>query len=253
MTAKLFLRYPLCSPTGLLLLLASLGCASHRERRDAPIPVRTPDSRDRKPVEAFASQGLYVGFQAGALDIYGDFEGDTTLVDDPMMPTNFVLIPELDAASVFGISVAYRWERYEIALVLGTSEHDGSFQGVSGFDTEFLHVDLLFKQYWWIDKALQPYVMAGLGVSEATIDDGASNSMVIGDAMLEDGVALDFGAGLALYAGPWVSVYGQALWRFSSFGTADGIGEELPISDNLDSDSLELTVGASLRILRGHD
>ena len=77
--------------------------------------------------------------------------------------------------------------------------------------------------------------------------------MLTEDAMLEDGVSLDVGAGLALYAGPWASVYGQALWRISSFGTADGIGGELPISDNLDSDSLELTVGASFRILRGHD
>jgi hypothetical protein len=253
MTAKPLPRPRSPSRAGLLLLLASLGCASHRARGERPDPALSVPAQDREPEKAFAREGLYVGFQTGALDIYGDFDGDTSLVDDPMMPTSFVLIPDLDAGAVYGISVAYRWKRYEIAVVVGGSEHDGTFQGASGFDTEIRHFDLLFKQYWWIGKPIQPYVVAGLGVSEATIDNGATDQMVTADAMLEDGVSLDFGAGLALYAGPWASVYGQALWRFSSFETADGIGGELPISEHLDSDSLELTVGVSLRILRGHD
>jgi hypothetical protein len=232
----------------LLALFASLGCSSHRARRERP----TLPPVEREPVKAFPREGLYVGFQAGALEIFGDFDGETSLVDDPMTPTNFVLIPDLDAGATYGISLAYRWKRFEVEVLFGASEHDGTFLGASGYDTEIRYFDLLFKQYWWIDKAIQPYLLAGLGVSEATIDNGATDTVITEDAELEDGVALDLGVGLALYLGPWASVFGQAMWRFSSFGTADGLGSPLPISDNLDSDSLELTVGANFRVLGGH-
>jgi hypothetical protein len=227
-------------------LLASLagvaGCAAHRARA----------SGAETPVHGFAREGLYVGFQVGAFENYGDFDGKTSLADDPMTPTTFVRIPKLDTGGSYAITVAYRWKRYEIELLYGRSQHDGTFLGTPDFDTDFTYLDLLFKQYWWIDQALQPYALAGFGVSEATIENGATDLTIIEDAMLEDGINLDFGAGLALYLGPWASVYGQALYRFSSLGSANGIGPKLPISGDLDNDSLELSVGANFRLLAGH-
>ncbi len=239
------------------LLLGSAGCATTPVFRGASEPTGEPwvQEASRSPRDeekAFAREGLYLGFQLGASDLFGDYDGDTALVDDPMTPTNFVFIPELDAGPVYGVSLAYRWKRHEIALLWEGSEHDGTFLGAPGFDTDFQYIDLVFKQYWWIDKPMQPYLFAGFGVSSARIDNGASDLVVTEDALLEDGVAFDFGGGIALYAGPWFSLFGQALWRFSSFESVNGIGPKLPIAGDIDSDNLELTVGANFRILRPH-
>ncbi len=242
-----------------LTLLLVVGCAAP-QRGEEPwqsvgaLPAAYAYEPPRRAEDdAFASEGLYVGGILGAVEVYGDFEGDTVLVDDPMTPTTFVFIPELDAGGLYGLQVAYRWRRYEILVNWSMSQHDGSFQGVE-HDTDFLFVDLLFKQYWFLESPLQPYIMAGFGVSEAKIDDGASDLVTLTeDATLEDGISIDVGAGLALYPSPWFSVFGQGMWRFSKFERADGIGGEFSIEGDLQSDSLELSVGANVRLLRPRD
>ena len=200
--------------------------------------------------ELWQAQGLYIGGEILTTQPLGDFDDGGGL----QAPAgDVIIVPELDTGAGVGAYVSYRWRMNEVVLSGSVSEHDGESDLLPGdFDTELYNLDLNWRRYFWEESPLQPYGLFGVGMSWAEIENGAQDpggSGQIEDAELDDGININVGAGAALYTLPWVSFYGQALYRFQVYKTADGISPEMSIDGDVDGDSFTLSVGAALRVL----
>jgi hypothetical protein len=222
----------------------------------AGAPLDIDDERMRVPredeakEELWPAQGLYIGGEILTTQPLGDFDDGGGL----QAPAgDVVIVPELDVGAGVGAYVSYRWRMNELVLQGSVSEHDGESSLVAGdFDTKLYNLDLNWRHYFWEESPLQPYGLLGVGMSWADIEDGAldpGGSVPPEDAELDEGININVGAGAALYTLPWVTFYGQALYRFTVYKTADGISPEMSIvGGDVDGDSFTLSAGAALRL-----
>jgi len=189
--------------------------------------------------------GLYVGVFGAYEDVIGsDFGDDNVLVGD----TDIVIIPDVDADAGFGAMISYRWRRWEFYTSYAMFEHDSDFAGTDhDYDVNWL--DFNFRYYYWVNTAIQPFLMAGAGLSSAEIENGTTDGIITDDAEFEDGISLNLGGGLAFFPIPWVYVYGQAQYRFAKYKASDGIDGKL--NSNIDADTWEVSAGAMIRLLPG--
>jgi len=199
--------------------------------------------------KSWQAQGLYVGAKASYSQILGDLDGDTAIVDSVSMPTEFVFLPDLDAAAGGGIEIANRWTVWEVALGYQVVEYDGSF-GPATMDTEVTYIDLNFRRYFWVETPLQPFLLLGIGSSDAVIENGAADGMGVYDGKLDSGVNYNVGGGAAFFPLPWVSVWGQFLWRFGRYDQVEAPFDSSLVERSVDSDGWEMSGGVSFRVLR---
>lgn len=208
--------------------------------------MRVPRSKEQE--ELWPAQGLYIGGEIITTQPLGDFDEGVGL----QAPAGDVLIvPELDVGAGIGAYVSYRWRMDEWVLQASISEHDGESSLAAGdFDTRLLNLDLNWRHYFMEKSPLQPYGLLGVGMSRAEIENGARDLAMtqIEDAELKEGININVGAGAALYTLPWVVFYGQALYRFNVYKTADGISPEMSIMGDVDGDTFSLSVGAAFRL-----
>lgn len=221
----------------------------------ASAPLDIDDDKMRVPREEetedlWPAQGLYIGGEIITTQPLGDFEDGVGL----QAPAGDVLIvPELDVGAGIGAYISYRWRMNELVLQGSVSEHDGESSLVAGdLDTTLYNLDLNWRHYFLEHSPLQPYALVGVGMSWADIENGARDQTltVIEDAELDEGININVGAGAALYTLPWVVFYGQALYRFNVYKTADGISSEMPIIGDVDGDTFSLSAGAAFRLAR---
>jgi hypothetical protein len=208
--------------------------------------MRVP--RSEKDEEVWQAQGLYLGGEIITCQPLGDFDGDVGLVSPN---TDILLVPDLDVGPGLGIYLSYRWRMNELVLEGSVSEHDGDFSNPSrDLDTRLLNLDLNWRHYFWEHSPMQPYALLGFGMSRADIDDGATDATLtqVEDAELKDGININVGAGVAIYTLPWVMFYGQAMYRFNRYKSAEGISSEMPINGDIDGDTFNLSVGAAFRL-----
>ncbi|MAB81124.1 MAG: hypothetical protein CMJ89_17395 [Planctomycetes bacterium] len=213
------------------------------------------DVRDLRPrddgAEAWPAQGLWVGAYLNKTGVEDDdFDGDLVLQG----ATDAIVIPDLQNAQSVGFSISYRWKSWEAVLQYDRIDHNGHVSGSAlSHATEIQNLDLLMRRYCWVETPVQPYAVAGVGWSRADIKNGATDSALtfaqVGEAQLKNGVNVDIGAGVAFYPLPWLSVYGQAMYRFVTFGDAVGLsGVSL---GEVNADNWTIAAGASIRLLPG--
>lgn len=204
--------------------------------------------RNEEAEELWPAQGLYIGGEIITTQPLGDFDDGVGL----QAPAGDILIvPELDVGAGIGAYVSYRWRMDEVVLQGSVSEHDGESSLVAGdLDTQLFNLDLNWRHYFLEQSPLQPYALLGVGMSWADIENGARDQAmtVIEDAELDEGININVGAGAALYTLPWVVFYGQALYRFNVYKTADGISPEMSINGDVDGDTFSLSAGAAFRL-----
>ena len=200
----------------------------------------------------FAAEGLYVHFKTSVSDVMGDLDGTTAIVDDPdpTMTNQLLFLPDIEATEGFGLEASYRWIFWELAFGYSHYDYDADFSGVR-MDVRMEYLDLNFKRYFLVRSPLQPYLVGGIGWSEADIDN-ASVQLVplrVKRGKLREGVNYNLGAGAALYVGPWISVYAQAMYRFGEFeAVTGGFGKSLTDGE-IDSDAWEIATGVAFRIV----
>ncbi len=244
----------------LALVTTSSGCSLFSSRRAGPDRDRPrgdddwamlPGSRvDDTP--SYAAPGLYVGGKLAVGQLLGDFDGDLAIVDDQMAPTEFNFVPDVDASPGVGIEISNRWRYWELGLGYTLMEYDGEFLG-GDMDMDAQHLDLTVRRYYWIDQALQPYLLGGFGMSQAQVENGALDPLGVSEGELKSGINYNFGIGVALYTTPWVSWWGQAMWRFGRYEEVEArFGTRLP-EKWIDSDGWELSAGVSFRVLAPRD
>jgi hypothetical protein len=246
---------PAWSPSSVELVAAAAPRDDQLEGPRPPVqddePMRVPNQEELP--DLWPAQGLYIG---GAV-ITADFLGDLDNGDDGLLgPTDVVYIPDLDVGAGGGIYLSYRWRMNELLVQYSLTEHDGDHDLTTlDHDSTVKTFDLIWRHYFWEESPLQPYGILGLGRSQIEVDNGTSDQLQtpgsFEEGSLEDGINVNVGAGIALYTLPWVSVWGQAMYRFNRFKTSDGIDGEFPNTPDIDGDSYELSFGASLRLLPG--
>ncbi|HEX6883458.1 MAG TPA: hypothetical protein VF530_08765 [Planctomycetota bacterium] len=217
----------------------------HEERT----PIRIPNQDEQE--ELWPAQGLYIGAAVITAEYFGDLDdGDDGLLG----PNDVVYLPELDVGAGGGLYLSYRWRMNELIVQYSQTEHDGE-SSLTSLDHESTVKtwDFLWRHYFMEQSPLQPYSVLGIGRSQIEIDNGTSDQAQtpgsFTEGALEDGININVGAGIALYTLPWVSFWGQAMYRFNRYKTSDGIDGEIPNTPDIDGDSLELSFGASLRLL----
>jgi len=226
---------------------AAVVASAPRDIDDDKMRVPRREEEDK----LWPAQGLYVGGEIITTQPLGDFDDGLTLVSPN---TDLLLVPELDVGAGIGIYLSYRWRMDEIVLEGSITEHDGeSNNPPRDLDTRLLNLDLNWRHYFLEHSPLQPYGLLGVGMSRAEIEDGATDATLtqVEDGELREGININVGAGVALYTLPWVMFYGQAMYRFNRYKTAEGITDELTINGDVDGDTFSLSVGAALRLARG--
>ncbi len=205
-------------------------------------------------VDPWSASGLYVGVILSTSLPMGDFDGDHQLDNATVPPTETIFLPDLDVGAGVGGYLGFRWVYYELLLQYQYSEYDGDIP-TGSVDVEAYNLDLNFRRYFWVGSAIQPYGILGIGWSRMDIEN-AAQSLPPGTtqtAELEDGINVNVGAGLAFYPIPWVCLYGQGVYRFVRFGSADGITGSGSIDGDVDGDGWEVSFGGALRLLPPRD
>lgn len=263
-------RSILCRSAVASLALTAVACSSTPEPRLSTMPTivvtreqspgvasSAPRSNvgDLRPrddgAEAWSAQGLWVGAYLNKTGVEdNDFDGNLVLQG----ATDAIVIPDLQNAESVGFSISYRWKSWEAVLQYDRTDHKGRVSGTAlSHATEIQNLDLLMRRYGWVETPVQPYVVAGIGWSRADIENGATDSALtfdqVGKAQLENGVNVDIGAGVAVYPLPWLSVYGQAMYRFVTY--SDAIGLSGVSLGEVNADNWTLAAGASIRLLPG--
>src|SRR5262249_14900217 len=96
------------------------------------------------------------------------------------------------------------------------------------------------------------YGLFGMGWGTAKVDNGSTDlatGTVVKDADLLNGINVNVGAGVALYTLPWVTFFGQAVYRFGRYESVRGLDGKTDSLPDIDSDSWSISAGAALRIL----
>lgn len=197
---------------------------------------------------SWPAEGLWVGARFTETGQRGDWNGSFV----EQRPTDVILGPDLGNDEGYGFSISYRWTSWEAVLSYDNTEYTGSFPG-SGLphDTEIENLDLNLLKYYWVSSPLQPYFIAGIGWSRATIQNGSTdtdlNFVDVSSAELMDGVNFNLGTGIAFYPLPWVSVYAQGMYRFVEYYSNRGLAGSS--SGRFDGDNWTAAVGTSIRLL----
>jgi len=120
-----------------------------------------------------------------------------------------------------GILVGGRFSKIAFELSYLSSTHDVTFLGAKG-EADYNMVNLGFKYFFSADKRFQPNLLFGLCVPRLVVKDGSSDGTVGGDATF-NGFGLNIGSGIAYYFNPRVSISGGVIYRWISYGSAEGV------------------------------
>ena len=211
--------------------------------------MRWPGMDAAESIDTFNALGLVLSASVTAGEILGDLDGTTAVVDDVMTPTQFVFLPDIDATAGFALAISNRWKEWEIGVGYGRTDFDASFGGVP-MDTLIETIDLNVKRFYRVDQNIQPYLLVGIGWAKGVIEDGALDASGVQDAKLKDGINFNIGVGASLFTTPWLSFFGQAVWRFGRYDSVDGTFGTSLVSGTIDSDSYEISGGVAFRIMR---
>ena len=164
--------------------------------------------------------GVYVTGSWINNTIGGDFD-DSLLYTDG---TTIYNVPDVDGGNGFGVTLGATWPAASVEIGYQRTMHDTDtiLPGVGEQDAAFNAIDLNVKIHVIRESRFRPYVLLGFGIPWITID----NNMVNSDGSLDDetftGISGNVGGGLAFYLTEQIFINGQAMYRWSSFGSIEG-------------------------------
>lgn len=190
--------------------------------------------------ESFAKKGWYIGLIAPYNTIGGDFDGNTVLTS----ANDIILIPKIDSALGWGISIGKRYSNdssLEASLLM--SSHDVTFAGATG-KVEYMLVNFDWKRYFSVERPTQPYFLLGFAISQLVVKDGSatiSASPTVGDATLS-GSGLNIGGGVAYFVKSNISINGEAIYRWITYNMAKGVVTEGALEKSLSGSGINFSI-----------
>ena len=207
-------------------------------------PAAVPNKPRRRKADFHAREGGLVRVGGHLWNIAGDYDGNTLVVSDP---SDSVIVPDYDPTFAPEVGFGYRGKRYGWDLTYKRFESEGEFGGGVA-DDQWNYVDLDFKQFYRLDKRLQPYVSLGAGYFFGTVTDGASDGVNFEDSDFS-GASLNIGAGLALYLSERLAIDVRGIYRFAKTLEVETVSfGDLGIDDGLSADGYGVSVGLSYTI-----
>lgn len=230
-------------PRACLALAACAGPALAGEVSDPP--VATPAHQAPTQEAGFhAREGFTLELHGAWAQLGGDFDGDTALSG----ATDTIFIPDADDGTGFGLAFGRRWERYALELAFTHTGHDGSIAGSSGGDVAYDVLAVNGRWFFRTEHRLQPFLLGGLGVAMATLEDASTSGASVGDADLT-GLEVAVGGGLEHYLSERWSLGLRVFYRQAFFDTAEGVaGDEASIDESVDGGGVALTFGAAFTL-----
>jgi hypothetical protein len=213
---------------------------AHEAEKDqqAPIPQQLPDPDAGYRAEFFAAKGVYLSGRAHWSKLYGDFDGDTTLLGPDQID-----IPEVDDGYGYELALGWMSEGWATEISYTEIQYDGAI-GTLESDLEYYAVTWNVLRYLRGNESVQPYFVFGFLYSWAELEDASTLGLVRGDAELNDGFGIDAGFGVAWWLGPHLALDVRALSVFQSFGEAEGVaGDEESIGDGVEGPRFGLSFG----------
>lgn len=191
-----------------------------------------------------ARSGFYFDVHGTWAQLGGDFDGNTLLVGS----SDSIAVPDADSGLGFGIAAGHRWDRYALELAFTLTTHEGSIPGAPGGDVDYGVLELNGRYFFRTEERLQPFVLGGIGIAVATLEDASTDGVRVGDADLT-GLELGLGGGLEYFLGEHWSLGLRALYRFTSFDEAEGVASDSgSIDDSVDGSGMALVFGTAFTL-----
>ncbi len=177
-----------------------------------------------------AKQGWYLGA------LYGFTQHNDTDLDGQkvLSGADTIVLPDIDVGSGPGVVFGYRFETMAFEFRYLRTEHDATWLG-NDFNVTYESFGVDFKQFYFREQRLQPFVVLGFSAPTLEIENGSFSGAATADGKLEDDFTLEVGAGLGFYLTPRLFVGGQGVYRFlESYDEAEGVASQGP-SENVDA------------------
>ena len=143
----------------------------------------------------------------------GDFDNTTYYTTSTMAYD----VPEVDSGNGFGVVIGSRMARASTEFGYRKTSHDtySSFTDV-GDRADYVVVDINIKFDLFSEARLRPYILGGVGYTQLTIEDSATDGVTLEDETFK-GYCLNAGAGLAFYFTPHWAITGGLLYRWNTY------------------------------------
>lgn len=183
------------------------------------------------PAAAQAVEGFYIGYGVARVEIGGDMDGRSYVAGGGSME----VLPEQETAMGREMMLGYRGAGLGFEMGLTRSEHDSQWLGALT-TTEFRSLNLDFKYHFRRASRIQPMFILGIGFTNVTVKDGSTDGSRVQDAEFH-GVDARLGGGIALVLHEHFALDIQAVYRYGSYNTVDGISSG-SIEDDINGDGL---------------
>lgn len=183
-----------------------------------------------------ASAEIYLGFGLSQVSIRGDLDGDSAIVGGGAIE----ILPKVATDSGTKIVVGSRNGRVATEVSLTASSHNGNW---IGFETpvDFASLNLDAK----LDTSPRrggAYLLGGIALTTLTVTDGSSDGVIVTDAVYH-GFDFRLGLGFEVFFTRHVAIDAQAVYRFGSYSSVDGVFRT-SIDGEVNGDGSTLFVGA---------
>jgi opacity protein-like surface antigen len=204
-------------------------------RQDAPAPSSASSSSSKSaPSGPRFAEGFSVGVYAAAQTLSGDFDGASVLVS----PVDLIVLPDFDSGLGLGVSMGLKTSGGALDLYFESLAFDGDFGGLE-LDAELANFGIRGRfvpgRFDAPTQRWQPYFLWGLALNLLTIEDGSTDGVSVGDGDLT-GFSGELGGGLLYNVSHHVAFRLDLGYRWTRFGSADGVAGSGTLDDSVKGD-----------------
>jgi hypothetical protein len=213
-------------PASRILVVCALGLA-------LALPAAAADTK--------AHTGFFLGVLGVQTGLGGDMDGHASIVDGE----ETYLVPEIEGASGYGLSLGRREASFSQEISYYQIEHQAAWKS-AGLKATSHWLEYIPRFYLTTRSALQPF--ASLGLSYMWLD--AENCASMGaktDVATFYGLGLNLSGGLSIYLHPRIALQGSGGYRILMVGRVKGGGgKAATIQETVWADGPTFSGGLSL-------
>lgn len=172
---------------------------------------------------------FYVGGLYAYRTVGGEFTGDLILSDGYQV----FFVPEVGSSWGFGGLIGFRMPRLAQELSYTRSSHVGMWDDTIEFESLQQTVAWDFRIFPLRLGPLEPFALLGMSFLWLEVFDGVTDGSTTVDAMYH-GFGWDFGGGISLGLGKYLSLVAQGVYHLARYNTVDDFwGFNVTISDGI--------------------
>jgi hypothetical protein len=185
-----------------------------------------------------SARGVYFAGSGHFSTLNGDFDGQSA----GLVGTEVFVLPKLSLGSGAGGLLGYRGANWAYEAGGFYKANTSSFAGFP-FDTWTMGFTLDVEWLPFARTNLQPYLVAGVGISTLTVKDGSQDGALSGDALYSMG-GFRAGLGVELCVTEKFFVRLQGIYKIDRVVSVEGVndGERKDLDNSLNADGYEFSL-----------